>query len=264
MDRTLESTERHNRSITTPTLRLVAGAAIALMALGGGCRWGGAAQNGLGLQLYQQGRYAEALQQFELARQTDPTNPDTYYNLGSTYMHLGLTQKDTKMLEQSETLLNECLELNPNHTDCYRALAVLLVETDRSDKAFKLLQNWGTASPTLADPKVELARLQSEFGQSKAAQLTLDEALAMDPNHARAWAARGKMREDAGDLPQAIQNYQQSLALNALQPELFQRVAALNVQIAQNTIATANSAIIASGTAPPSSTSPATPATKRY
>ena len=238
-------------------------AGLLLLAAAGGCRWGGAAQNGLGLQLYQQGRYAEALQQFELARQTDPTNPDTYYNLGSTYMHLGLAQKDTKMLEQSETLLNECLELNPNHTDCHRALAVLLVETDRSDKAFTLLQNWGKASPTLADPKVELARLQGEFGQTKAAEQTLNEALAMDPNHARAWAARGKMREDAGDLPQAIQNYTQSLQLNSLQPELFQRVAALNVQLAQNTIAAANTAIIASGTAPPASATTAPPA-KRY
>ncbi len=146
-----------------------------------GCRWGSVGQNGLGLQLYQQGRYPEALQQFELARQADPTNPDSYYNLASTYARLGQAQKDPKMLEQAEVLYNQCLELAPNHTECYRGLAVLLVETNRSDKAFTLMQNWTKSSPTLVDARVELSRLQSEFGKTKEAQQTLDEALAMDP-----------------------------------------------------------------------------------
>lgn len=219
-----------------------------------GCKWGSAGQNGLGYTLYQQGRYPEALQQFELARQTDPTNPDSYYNLASTYARLGQAQKDPKMLEQAEVLYNQCLELSPNHTDCYRGLGVLLVETNRSDKAFTLMNNWVKTSPNVVDARVELSRLQSEFGQSKQAQQTLDDALAMDPNNARAWAARGKLREDAGDIVQATQNYQKSLALNSLQPELYQRVAALNVQQAQNAINTASSAIVASGQNTPTTT----------
>lgn len=227
---------------------------IASLMLNTGCRWGSVGQNGLGLQLYQQGKYPEALQQFELARQSDPTNPDSYYNLASTYARLGQAQKDAKMLEQAEVLYNQCLELSPNHVECYRGLAVLLAETNRSDKAFTLMQNWVKSNPTLADARVELSRLQSEFGQTKQAQQTLDEALAMDPNNARAWAARGKLREDAGDVMQAVQNYQQSLALNSLQPDLYQRVAALNVQLAQQTLNAANSAIIASGQGTPSTT----------
>ncbi|MGN6134959.1 MAG: tetratricopeptide repeat protein, partial [Aureliella sp.] len=51
----------------------------------GGCRWASSGQNTLGVRLYQQGRYAEALQQFQVAQTTDPQNPDTYYNLASTY-----------------------------------------------------------------------------------------------------------------------------------------------------------------------------------
>lgn len=219
-----------------------------------GCKWSSVGQNGLGMQLYQQGRYPEALQQFELARQTDPTNPDSYYNLASTYSRLGQAQKDPKMLEQAEVLYNQCLELSPNHTDCYRGLAVLLSETNRSDKAFTLMNNWVKASPTLVDPRVELSRLQSEFGQTKQAQQTLDDALALDPNSARAWAERGKLRESAGDVAQAIQNYQKSLALNSFQPDLYQRVAALNVQQAQNAINTASSAIVASGQNTPTTT----------
>jgi hypothetical protein len=41
------------------------------------------------------------------------------------------------------------------------------------------------------------------------------------------------LREASGDLNQALYNYQQSLAINTIQPELYQKVAALNVRIAQ-------------------------------
>lgn len=201
-----------------------------------GCRAGGIGQNTLGVQMFQQGRYADALQQFEAAKQTDPGNPDTYYNLASTYHRMGVTQKDSKLIEQSEALYNQCLDLSPNHSACYRGLSVLLVETNRSDKAFALLKNWAKQSPTLSDTRIELAKLHQEFNQTKVAEQYLDEALSMDPNNSVAWAAKGRLRETTGDLAQARQNYAQSLTLNSLQPEVYQRVAALDLRLGQQAI----------------------------
>jgi len=201
-----------------------------------GCRAAGMGQNSAGVQLYQQGRYAEALQQFESAKQTDPGNPDTYYNLASTYHRMGVSQKDSKLIEQSEALYNQCLDLAPNHTACYRGLSVLLVETDRSDKAFSLLKNWTSRSPSLPDARIELAKLHQEFNQTKVAEQYLDEALSMDPNNAIAWAAKGRLREATGDLAQARQNYTQSLSLNSLQPDVYQRLAALDLRLSQQAI----------------------------
>jgi predicted TPR repeat methyltransferase len=66
----------------------------------------------------------------------------------------------------------------------------------------------------------------------------LDEALAIDSNSAKAWAAKGRLRESNGELMQAVQNYQQSLAINSNQPELFQRVSSLQVRMAQGGAAT--------------------------
>jgi tetratricopeptide (TPR) repeat protein len=211
-------------------------------------------KNGTGVALYQQGRYAEALQIFEQAKQTEPSNADTYYNLASTYHKLGNNAKDKKMLENAESIYNQCLDLSPDHVDCHRALAVLLVDTGRSDKAFALMKNWAQRSPNLSDPRVELARLHQEFDQTKIAAQYLDEALTMDPNNPKAWAARGRMRETSGELMQAVQNYQQSLAINSMQPELYQRIGALNVRLAQNAIST-------TGTTLAGSTTPAPPAT---
>ena len=193
-------------------------------------------QNTLGVRLYQQGRYPEALQQFQTAQRSDPSDPDTYYNLATTYHKLGVAQKDAQLIEQSESLYNQCLDLQPNHVDCHRGLAVLLAESGRPDSAMGLLKNWATANPGMSDPRIELASLYQEYGQTKTAEQYLDEALALNPNDSRAWTARGQMREASGDLGQALQNYQQSLAINSLQPDLYQRVASLNVKIAQNAV----------------------------
>lgn len=232
-----------------------------------GCRWAGMGQNSAGAHLFQQGRYAEALQQFEKAKQTDPGNPDTYYNLASTYHRMGVSQKDAKLIEQSEALYNQCLDLSPNHTACYRGLAVLLAESDRSDKAFKLLTNWSQKNPTLADARIELARLNQEFGKNKLAEQYLDEAIAMEPNNAAAWAAKGRLRESNGDLVQARQNYAQSLSINSLQPDIYQRVAAIDIRNGQQSIQqtinqgiTATQTTIATGTGPGTTTPTSTPA----
>ena len=201
-----------------------------------GCQMASMNQNSTGVQLFQQGRYNEALQYFEAAKQSSPTNPDSYYNLASTYHKLGVVNKDTKLTDQAEALYNQCLDIAPNHVECHRGLAVMLVESNRQDKAFNLLKNWANQNPNLSDPRIELSRLYQEFGQTKVAEQFLDEALAMDPNNARAWSSKGKMRESAGDLQLALQNYQQSLTINNLQPELYQRVAALNVRMASNSL----------------------------
>lgn len=198
-----------------------------------GCRIGSMGQNTVGVQLYQQGRYAEALQHFQAAQSTDPSNSDTYYNLASVYHKMGVAQKDAKLIEQAESLYHQCLDIQPNHVDCHRSLAVLLAESSRPDAAMRLLKNWSIKNPQMPDPRIELARLHQEMGQTKVAEQYLDEALAMNPNDSRVWAHRGQLREASGDLNQALYNYQQSLAINTIQPELYQKVAALNVRIAQ-------------------------------
>lgn len=198
-----------------------------------GCRLSSMGQNSVGVRLYQQGRYAEALQQFQLAQASDPSNPDAYYNLASTYHKLGISQNDARLVEQAESLYNQCLDLQPNHVDCHRSLAVLLAESSRPDAAMRLLKNWAAKNPNMPDPRIELARLHQDFGQAKVAEQYLDEALAMNPNDPRVWAHKGQLRESSGDFGQALYNYQQSLAINSLQPELYQRMASLNVKIAQ-------------------------------
>ena len=106
---------------------------IAVMLVGAGLTMAGGctnfvanSRNADGVTLFQQGRYQDALQKFQEATYSDPSNADGYYNLGATYHRLGQLRPDQPAsLEQAETCYLQCLERNPNHRDCHRGLAVL-------------------------------------------------------------------------------------------------------------------------------------------
>lgn len=202
--------------------------AVGVIGLAAGCNMVATGQNMQGAQLYEQGQYYQAMDKFQQAMASDPTNADAYYNMASTMHQVGTANKDPNMLKQAETLYNQCLDRNPNHVDCHRALAVLLVQTDRSDRAFTLLKNWAIQSPQNSDARVELARLYEEFGDAKTAELQLQQALQLDQTNKRAWQAIASMQESKGDTQQALANYQRAYALDGYNPALANRIAALN------------------------------------
>jgi tetratricopeptide (TPR) repeat protein len=184
-------------------------------------------RNSEGVKLFQQARYQEAAKEFQEATYADPTNADGYYNLAATYHRIGKVEHRQADLDQAETYYNLCLDRNGNHTECYRGLAVLLAEQGRTDEAFRLIEGWVQRQPGTADAKIELARLNDEFGNRQAAKDHLIEALVIQPDNARALTALGKIREDAGEAAQALANYQRSLLRDSRQPQVASRVSAL-------------------------------------
>jgi tetratricopeptide (TPR) repeat protein len=202
-------------------------AAATFLGFGGCGDFAAQGRNAEGVRLFQQAHYQEALRQFQEASYDDPGGADAYYNLAATYHRLGRLEHRQADLNQAECYYNQCLDRDPNHTDCHRGLAVLLAEQGRKDDAFRLIEGWVQRQPTSADAKIELARLNEEFGNRQAAQEQLVEALAADPSNPRALAALGKIREDAGDKAQALANYQRSLDQDNRQPQVASRITAL-------------------------------------
>jgi tetratricopeptide (TPR) repeat protein len=201
--------------------------------LGGGCGVASQGMNVEGTRLYQQGNYQGALERFQQSIANDPKNADGYYNVASTYHRLGKINRDQNLLAQAEIYYNQCLDHNPNQTDCYRGLAVLLAETNRPDASVRLLEKWVMQNPTSADAKIELARVMDEFGNREVAKQRLTEALTSDPNNTRALTALAKLREDEGNPLQAMQIYQRSLELNRFQPQVATRLATLQSSLGQ-------------------------------
>ncbi len=218
---------------------------LLLVAVSSGCSMMSTGQNTHGVRLYQKGDYYAALNQFQRAMTTNPNDADAYYNMAATLHRLGTTNHNDGMLKQAETMYNQCLDHNPNHTDCHRGLAVLLVETNRTDRAFTLLKNWAIRSPQNPEPRVEIARMYQEFGDKQTAELQLQQALQLDQSNARAWAAMASLREGSGDYEQAMANYQRAYSLNNYNTAVANRIAALNKATG---ISTGTSPTPASGT----------------
>jgi tetratricopeptide (TPR) repeat protein len=210
-----------------PAFRLALG--LLALAAGGGCRMMSQSHNNGGVTQYQQGQFQTAVAKFQQSVTTDPTNADSYYNLAATYHQMARQTGDQAMYAQAEQLYNQCLDRDPKHeqVECYRGLAVLLVETNRQDKAFTLMKGWASSAPQVAAARVELARLYEESGDPQTAAIYLSQALQINPNDSRALAALGKMREQSGDVQQALANYQRAYQLNPQQPGVAERLAAL-------------------------------------
>jgi tetratricopeptide (TPR) repeat protein len=188
-------------------------------------------QNAQGVRLYQQGYYPQAIAKFQQATNSDPKDADGFYNLAATYHRLGKLNNRKEDLVQAETQYNQCLDRDPNHADCYRGLAVLLAEQQRTEEAQRLLQGWAARYPTQAAPKVELARLADELGDKQTAKNNLIEALAIDPYNSRALAALGRLHEESGNTAQALSDYERSLWHNQFQPEVAARASALRTAL---------------------------------
>ena len=215
-----------DRSFATPSRALVL---VALMVLASGCNLVAHSRNTEGVRMYDQAYYQGAQQRFQQSIQADPSNPDGYYNLARTYHQLGKLHGQKTDLQQAESYYHQCLDHDPNFADCYRGLAVLLVEENRSQDAFKLMEGWAARNPSASPPKIELARLYEESGNRDLAKSNLIEAVNVDPTNARAFAALGKLREESGETQQALANYQRSLQIDPYQPQLASRIGALSV-----------------------------------
>lgn len=207
-------------------------------ALAAGCGFVAQGMNADGVRMQQQGQVEQAQHRFRQALAADPKNADAYYNLAASYHQLGKSSGRVEELAQAESLYHQCLVYNPDHVDCHRALAVLLVERNRTDEAFQLLDGWAMRSPTLADPRIELARLWEESKDPQKAKDQLYAALSADPYSARALTALGRLHEQAGNYSQALADYQRSLVHDSLQPEVAARVAALRSAFSGHPIST--------------------------
>ncbi len=225
----VQSRTQHNADLRGHRLWMLDAMLLAALAVGlTGCGdLAAEMRNAEGVRLFDAARYDDAMREFQEASYDDPKNADAYYNLAATYHRLGYVQHCPADLTLAEMNYQKCLTWDSDHTDCYRGLAVLLAGQGRKDQAFQLLDGWCQTHPNSADARVELARLNDEFGNRQVAEQQLLEAVHIEPDNARALAALGRIREEAGDKAQALADYQRSLAADGRQPQLASRVSAL-------------------------------------
>lgn len=208
-------------------------ALIACLPVLSGCNMSANRANQLGTQAYNGGQFSKAINEFQRALTSNPKNSDAYYNLGASYYSLGKQQKNSQWVTQAENLFRQSISLNDQHRDAHRSLACLLVETNREDHAFDLINTWQERHPQATDPLIELARLYQEYGDNRRATDYLADALRLDSNNVRALKAMGHVREMQGQVNLALENYTRVLQIDNRQTEVADRIGVLQTQLAQ-------------------------------
>ena len=138
-----------------------------------------------------QAKTTDAIETYRKALKADPQNALVYNDLGLCYAR----QKDTA---QSLTNLNKAVELQPSNAKYRNNLAAVLIEAGRTDDAYAQL----AAVNTPAVAHYNLGYLLHQRGQSEAAAIQMQQALAADPNMAPAAAMLAQIAGPAMELAQ--------------------------------------------------------------
>jgi tetratricopeptide (TPR) repeat protein len=211
----------------------IAISAIFALCITAGCNVSAQRHNAIGSQALQQGQYSTAINEFQTALNEDPKSANAYYNLGASYYALGKQTKNAQAKQQAEQLYRQAISIDDQHVDAHRGLASVLIETDREQYAFDLLNTWKDRYPDSTAPVVELARLYQEYGDNRRATDLLADALKLDPNNVRTLKAMGHIREIQGQTHLALDNYIRVLQIDPKEAAVAAKVTTLQTQLAQ-------------------------------
>jgi len=176
--------------------------------------------NKLATTYYKLGHYTMARHAFHRAAIDSPQNADYIHNLAWSLKKQG----DLAGAEQS---FRHALNVNPGHQPSYHSLATLLKDQHREPEALELAQTWVDTQPYAAGAHVEMAWLKRELGDTAGAELALQNALQVQPNHPVALAHLGQLYQDTGQHNRAVAMYQRSLHNHWYQPEVHSRLASI-------------------------------------
>ncbi len=196
-----------------------------------GCNLASNGNNLQGKRFFKVGDYNRAVTSFQKGITNNPRNADSYYNLGAVYHELAKRNQNNAYLPYAENYYRQAIQLNDQHVEAHRSLAVLLVETQRQNHGFDLIRTWQQRHPNSPEPLIELARLHQEFGDEPRAVQYLADAIGIDGRNARAHKAMAVIREKQGQYHLALDNYIRSYQSNNMQPDVSQRIAALQSRL---------------------------------
>ena len=170
--------------------------------------------------LYGLGRPDEATADYETAMRAGPPFPEPYYNRAEVRFAAGDH-------EGALADLDHALELDPAFADAYVNRAGLLVHLGEYGRARADAEQGLRLAPS--NPYLLCVLGQIEMAEQRAgrARSAFDIALARDPSLAAAWANRGILAYETGDLDGAVHDLTRALELGEQVPLLFNRAIAL-------------------------------------
>eukprot|EP00638_Chattonella_subsalsa_P021227 CAMPEP_0117883660 /NCGR_PEP_ID=MMETSP0950-20121206/18306_1 /TAXON_ID=44440 /ORGANISM="Chattonella subsalsa, Strain CCMP2191" /LENGTH=196 /DNA_ID=CAMNT_0005739657 /DNA_START=87 /DNA_END=674 /DNA_ORIENTATION=- len=131
-------------------------------------------QNNLGLQLQEQGNFAEAIKAYEKSIDADPTYAEAYFNLGSV-LH------EMEDLEGAEANFLKTISLDSRHPQAHYNLGYVYQEQQRLEESIEQFQKSKELDSSDVDTWISLGIVYKECGKLRESADAYGNALQVDP-----------------------------------------------------------------------------------
>jgi tetratricopeptide (TPR) repeat protein len=158
-----------------------------------------------GLQLAQQGKYDEAIEQYKKALEKDPEQANILGNMADCYSKM---DKNQEALE----LYQKAIAIKPDDAALYTNLGVILSKLGKNTESQEAFRKAATLNPaSSAQNFYNIGATLVNNGKSAEAAESFKQAIAADPNFAEAYYQLGLClsgnQDTAGDAINALQKY---------------------------------------------------------
>ncbi|MDH4135137.1 MAG: tetratricopeptide repeat protein [Anaerolineae bacterium] len=161
----------------------------------------------LGLEYYGQGKFDEAIAEFQAAIELEPDDADAHRNLGTAYGEQGKWEEAAAAYEQA-------IELDPDFGEAYGDLVWPYIELGRLSEAIATGEKAIELTPDYAAAHNNLGVAYDKQGRLEEAIAEYQEATRLDPDDALAHNNLGIAYKKQGRLDEAIAEYQEAIRLD--------------------------------------------------
>ncbi len=199
-----------------------------------------AALRSQGLRLSQQGKLAEAEQQFRLVIQQCPNEAQGYGDLGVvlarlrrvpeaeaafrlsvqleptnavTCLNLGRSCLDQNKLAEAESWVRQSVLLRPGSAEALQLLGTILERQNKPEAAGDAYQELVRLKPKDAEAHLRLGRLRKRTDKPREAEAAFREAVRLRPDHADSWNSLGAFLESQERHGEAEPCYREALRI---------------------------------------------------
>ena len=166
-----------------------------------------------GKRLQDQGQLQEALQEYQLALQTNPRMLEVHVNLITVYGALG-------DLEEAQKHYRTSLEIDPNKPWAYYNYGMVLISQKQFKEAEREFRHSLEMDPS-ADAYVNLGYTLESQGRLDEAEASYRRALAAQPDHREAHFNLARVLERRGKFQEAISQLQEILSTEDARTPFF-------------------------------------------
>jgi tetratricopeptide (TPR) repeat protein len=146
----------------------------------------------LARQMFEQGRYPDAIAALEEALTIDPTRQDAH-------AHLLLLYGRTGQMEKAMRQYDKALAANASDALLHLNMGMTLRRAGRGEQARDLLRKAIAADSELANAHAELGFVEDQLGDADAAVASLETAVQLNPNHQNAQFVLGRLLAERGE-----------------------------------------------------------------